>query len=155
LFMVPEPAESFEKKLLDEEHDVHVDEQRGGPATGVDKVLCESCSRPNAKGDMFCTYCGDRKIEGLSLPVGGSSIAPNITRSDELQTIAPTKEMSYQFLAEATQEFKKVLGEGTMHALYSYIIRHTIHYTHGRCWGKAHLRPCIWARWQDRKWRSR
>jgi hypothetical protein len=59
--------------------------------------------------------------------VGGSSITPNITRSDELQTIAPTKEMSYQFLAEATQEFKKVLGEGTTHALYSYIIHHTIH----------------------------
>jgi hypothetical protein len=63
LFMVPEPAETCEKKLLDEEHDV----QREGPATGVDKVLCESCSRPNAKGDMFCTYCG-AKIEGLSLP---------------------------------------------------------------------------------------
>jgi hypothetical protein len=62
LFMVPEPAETCEKKLLDEEHDV--DEQKEGHATGV---LCESCSRPNAKGDLFCTYCG-AKVEGLSLP---------------------------------------------------------------------------------------
>jgi hypothetical protein len=65
LFMVPEPADSCEKKLLDDEHDV--DEQREGPANDIDNVLCESCSRPNLKGDLFCTYCG-AKIDGLSLP---------------------------------------------------------------------------------------